>query len=152
LDETAPAIATAPGRLIVTDGANSIVERLPITANVAASETTTSASWANLTTHGPAVTVTCGAAARVFMTADCSNNTAGASCFVSVDVSGATTSSPSDAWSLLVTSPVAGNRFALTYQYHVTGLTPGSNTFTMQYHVSTGTGTFLRRFLSVQPF
>ena len=151
LDETAPAVATAGGRLIVTDGANSITERSVASARVATAETRTLTTYGALTTAGPAVSVTCGTEALVWITCDLMNGNAGAFSLVSVGISGATTRTGSDNYALTYQSSVANDRMAATYLYHATGLTAGSNTFGLKYKVSAGTGTFRHRYIAVLP-
>ena len=75
------------------------------------------------------------------------NDTAGARCFAAVDVSGATTSAPSDGRALRYESSAANDEIRSTAFYLYTGLTPGGNTFKVQYRVSAGTGTFANRYL-----
>src|SRR5947208_15531095 len=60
-------------------------------AVVNTSETTTSATYADLTTVGPQVSLTTGAKAIVFARAYLTNTTAATDTFVGVSVSGATT-------------------------------------------------------------
>lgn len=141
--ETMAGKATTAGNWFVSTGANAIAERTISQATVATSQTTTSTSYTNLTTTGPQITVTTGTAALVFWYAKCSNSTSNASCSVSVAVTGATTSAAADTRRMLVdgsgTSPIrSGSCAKIT-------LTAGSNTFTMQYKVSAGTGTFVDR-------
>jgi hypothetical protein len=152
LDETAPGIATAPGRLIVTDAAHSLVERVPSSASVATSETTASTSYTGLATTGPNISaVTSGTTAMIWISCDMANNTAGARCHMSVSVTGASAEDPHDATSLTYESSNANDRLAASYMIFFVGLTPGSNTFNSKYHVSAGTGTFLRRTIVVLP-
>lgn len=143
--ETAPAKATTAGRIFVATGANTIAERSIGTASIVTAENTTGTSYGNLTTLGPQITITTGAQAVAFLSAEVSNNTAGNRCFVSVAVSGASTVAASDddclkyqAW-----GNNANHRGSAAIMF--TGLTPGANTFTMQYKVDGGTGTFQRR-------
>ena len=95
--ETAPAKATAAGRIFVTTAANAIAERVVDSETVATSQTTTSTSYTDLATTGPAVTVTTGARALVFYGAEMENTTSTALSAASVAVSGATTDAASDA-------------------------------------------------------
>ena len=150
-DETAPAIATVTGRLIVTDGANSITERDPTSDYEGASQTTTSTTYTDLATVGPAVTVTAGGSALVMWSAELENDTAGGASFVGVAVSGATTSAAADDHAMFYRTTTAGYIIGMSYVY-LQGLTAGSNTFTLKYRVSAGTGTFRLRRLAVIPF
>ena len=110
-------------------------------SRVTASETSTSTSYTNLATAGPAVTITTGTQALVYITAQSFSTSAYAA--MSVAVSGASTAAASDAyWNL---SNVVGNNLAMTRVALITGLTAGANTFTAKYRVSAGTGTWAYR-------
>lgn len=150
LNETAPAKATAAGQLIVSTAANSVAARTPTAVTVAASETTTSTGYAALATAGPVVTVTTGAQAVVLLNAFCQNNTNGASTAVGYDVSSATTIAATDPESLRFQAGAVSD-FIRGGVASFPSLTPGSNTFTMKYRVSGGTGTFANRLLIVIP-
>ena len=124
-------------------------------ATVAASETTTSVTYANLTTVGPAVTVTIPASgnAMVTVTAFESNNVSGSQNNMGFAISGATVRAASDAQAFSVLR--GGSQGAIAVQgtatFYVTGLTPGSTTFTAKYDVTGGTGTFANRSIVVVP-
>lgn len=118
----------------------------PSGAAVATSETTTSATFVDLATVGPAVTMTTGTAVLLSLYAAISD-TAGTA-IMSYAVSGATTLPAADAQSLTQPFTTAMQFGAL---FSVTGLTAGSNTFTSKYRVSGGTGTFVRRAIIVWP-
>lgn len=146
--ETAPGKATTAGRIFVATGANAIAERAVVSARVAAAEATTSTSYTDLTTSGPALTVTTGAQAIVTVTAEMSNNTTGNRCFVGCQVSGASAVAGDDD-DCLRFQAYAGNASHRSTASTFYSLTPGSNTFTMKYRVDGGTGTFQRRRLIV---
>lgn len=80
-------------------------------------------------------------------------NATGGYCVASVAVSGATTISASDRWSVYMSGIAANNSNRFGTAHLITGLNPGSNTFTMKYSAgsSTATGTFKRRELIVMP-
>lgn len=147
--ETGPAKATTAGRLLVTTGANSIAERAISTNYVDATQSTTSTSYTDLTTSGPAVTVTTGTSALVIVTAQINNSDANTTA-ASFEISGASSLSPDDQRALVQDS-TAGNfeDVRASIIEYVTGLTAGSNTFTMKYRVVGGTGGFRRRRLTV---
>lgn len=147
--ETAPAKATAAGRLIVTTASGAIAERVVDATTVATAEATASTSYAVLATAGPAVTVTTGARAIVMLNAAISNSTLGQKSYVGCAVTGASSfsSSDSEALEFQVYGANAEFRGACTLAYET--LTPGSNTFTMQYRVSGGTATYSNRVLTV---
>lgn len=148
LNETAPAKATAAGRIFVTTGANSIAERPLETDAISTSQTTTSVTYADLATIGPSVTITTGPAAIVWISSFLQNNTAGASSHVSFEVTGATATAASDVEAIRFNAS-AVNDFMRAGITSKVVLTPGSNTFTMKYRVSGGTGTFANRSITV---
>ena len=115
-------------------------------------ESTTSSSYTGLTT-ATSVTLTTGTKALVAIFADARNNTGAEDFRVSFAVSGATTIAASDNYSALrtIVSGSTGENRATTIgrTYIITGLTAGSNTFTMQYRQGGGTSTFANRSISV---
>lgn len=151
MNETAPAKATAAGRIFVSTGANAIAERVISRASVATSETTATTTYTNLTTPGPAVTATSGTRALVILSAQLSNNTISAFAVAGVTISGATSDAAVDDRSLMQQSAVANVGIGASRMTLFDSLTAGSNTFTMQYRVSAGTGTFVNRHIAVIP-
>ena len=153
-NETAPGIATAASRMIVTDGANSIAERIPTRDYVGTSQTTSSSTFTDLTTTGPAVTVTTGTLALVIVQCVLSSDTAGAISDMGFAVSGASTVAASSTYALRYESSVANDILQASAVFLVTGLTAGSNTFTAKYRAFSGAGTstYAERFLTVLPF
>lgn len=148
--ETAPAKATTVNSYFVSNGANSIGERIPGHATVATSQTTTSTTYTDLTTVGPVVNVDTGTKALVFLKASILNATSGTLTHMGFAVSGTSTIAASDAFSIDGTTTTA---FRIGGAFIVTGLTPGTNTFTAKYRVSAATtGTFADRDLIVLPF
>lgn len=120
------------------------------TATVATSQTTTSTSFTDLATSGPAVTVTTGTKALVIFAAGCFN-TLGASHVAAMGfaVSGATTVAATLNNSVYLNQSTAAYGLSAAYAFILTGLTAGSNTFTAKYKVSAGTGQFDNRVISV---
>ena len=149
--ETAPAKATAAGRIIVTTGNKSVEERQFSQATVTTSETTAATSFTDLATSGPAVTVTTGANALVIVTCEMSNGGAGNECFMDFGVSGAHARSAGTGTAVKITSNAADDRYAVSRPFLQQSITGGSNTFTAKYRVSAGTGTFLNRRILVLP-
>lgn len=148
--ETAPAKATTGGRLIVTAGVNSIVERsIQIAEYNGAQETTTSTSATDLATPGPAVTITTGTSALVFWAVQIDNATVNAQSLVDFAVSGVSTRSANDATALRHTSATSSATVRAASMYYLTTLTAGTNTFTLKYWVGSGTGGFQRRMVCV---
>jgi hypothetical protein len=151
LNQTAPALASAASQIFVSTGANAIAVRVPTTARVNTPQSTASTSYVDLGTIGPTITVTTGTIAIVTFAADTANSASNSLAKSSVAVSGATTVAASDDWNLSFDGNTAGN-FSRAAMVHIfTGLTAGSNTFTMKYGVGSGTGTFQRREINVIP-
>lgn len=149
--ETMPGKASAANRWFLSTGVNAIAERDPAGQTVATAQTTASTSYAALVTDGPTVTVTTGTTALVLWATVHQNSTTNAATMTSYAVSGATTVAASDSWYLKTDGIVAANNIR-AYRAHLhTGLTAGSNTFTMKYKVSAGTGTFADREIYVLP-
>jgi hypothetical protein len=154
LAETAPAKATTAGSLFVATGLNSIAQRTVSAARVGTDQATNSTTYTNLTTPGPAVTVTTGAQAFVIVSCRMSVANPSAPGFMAAAVSGATTRAALDAEAFMGMSntfdPVihAGSRVTL-----MTGLTPGANTFTAVYKSGTSgaTANFREREIGVLP-
>lgn len=149
LNETAPAKATTAGAHFAVTGTNEIAERISANATVATSEDTTSTSYTDLATVGPAVTATTGPRALVVVRTATSNSGTGSS-RMSYEVSGASTVAASDTQCVGVFGTAGTGALASDVSL-VTGLTAGSNTFTAKYRVSSGTGTFSTRRITVFP-
>jgi hypothetical protein len=151
LNQTAPALATTASQLFVSTGANAIATRVPSTASVATVQSTASTSFTDLATVGPAVTVTCGTIALVWYAAAMANSNSDAQCNASVAVSGATTVAANDVWALTSDGVTAGNYIRYGTAHAFTGLTAGSNTFTMKYRAGSATASYQRREIIVLP-
>jgi hypothetical protein len=122
---------------------------------VATSQTTASTTYTDLATVGPSVAVTIPASgnALVTVTGSLSNATASAQSNMGFAISGASTQAASDTRALVVKN--GGNQVILVQgsaTFFVSGLTPGSTTFTAKYRVSAAsTGTFVNRSVIVVP-
>lgn len=115
---------------------------------VATSENTTSTSYTGLTTPN-AVTVTIGANGLALVSyAAATSNTSGSG-FMAFAVSGATTVAANDDGNATRNGTTTANSIARTML--VSSLNAGSNTFTLQFKVSAGTGTWEDRSLTVVP-
>ena len=148
----ATGVATAAGRLLVTAGVDSIVERLTDSVTVTTAETRTSSSYGDLATAGPAVTVTTGTKALIIITTFMANNTAGSGTHAGFAVSGASTIAATDAGAFGFQSGIANQDIVASFVYIEKSLTAGSNTFTMKYRIGTsGTGTWKNRRIAVVP-
>lgn len=119
-------------------------------AEVLTSQTTTSTSYTDLATVGPSVTVDTGTNVVCIIHAQFSVSTSAATLLMSVAVSGATTVAASDQ-NAFFSADAFTNGGAAAALLFFTGLTAGTNIFTMKYKVSANTGTFLRRRLLVIP-
>jgi len=118
------------------------------TATVETSENTSSGSYTNLTTSGPAVTVTTGTKALVIVGAKL-NTSADNTGLMSFEVSGATTSAAADTNALaLYKTGGAGLTVTASRASSVT-LTAGSNTFTAKYKAVGDNCTFSNRTIFV---
>lgn len=124
-------------------------------ASVTTSQTTTSTSYTDLATVGPAVTVTIGANGLALVTfmayiqhAVASGNTG----WVSFAMSGANTLAASDSYALMYQTWTANAFHQGGVSFMLTGLNPGSTTFTLKYRGSSAnTTTYKNRRLSVTP-
>lgn len=115
-------------------------------AHVATGQSTSSTSFADLATTTDQVTVNIGSKG-VALVSIASTMFGAPNLCVGFAISGATTVAASEDMSVLINNVTS--RQGATYL--VTGLTPGSNTFKMKYKVSSGTGTFVDRRISVVP-
>jgi len=152
------ALSLTPSGYMAVTGAHTIAERVPANDFITTQETTTSTTYTNLATVGPTCTVTTGTQALVIVGGRIGPNTGAASSVkMSWACSGATTIDPNspanegDKWGvgevgLGTTGVLIGSR-----PYFMTGLNAGSNTFQAKYAVSSGTGTFDNRSITVLP-
>ena len=136
--------------ILIADGTNwhELQSNVPIsdqtvTAAVATSQTTGSASFTDLATSGPAVSLVTGTTCFVTIGGNLSNSGTGFS-EMSFAISGATTAAASAATGL-ASGGASTSAFIGTATYLVTGLTPGVNTFTCKYLAGSGTSTFSAR-------
>lgn len=139
------------GQLVTTTWLNEVERRYPRGASVATEQTTISTTYADLATVGPAVTVTTGTSALVIISSFINNDTVNTLTFAGVAVSGATTRAADDTSAMQneVSAGFQGARVSVIHLF--TGLTAGSNTFTMKYRVGGGTGRYRNRHLVVIP-
>jgi hypothetical protein len=150
--ETAPAKATTAGRIFVATGTNAVAERAILNNVVTTIETTSTTTYTDLATGGPAVTLTTGTQALAFLSVRLQNQVAGAQALASVAVSSASTVAASDNDCVRTLSDAINSMIRATVCIHFTGtsaLTAGSNVFTAKYRVSASTGTFAERSLTV---
>lgn len=159
LNECAPAKATTPGSIFAVSATNEIVERTPnaVIDTELVNVTTTTFGSPSTGTPGPSITATTGVMALVGYRALLRVESVTARVEMSYAISGATTRAASTTRSLgySVSNSGAASSTGLNFRGGVvdlaTGLTPGSNTFTLQYNVSSGTGQANDRRLWVLP-
>lgn len=148
-----PSTAAVAGFLTAAVAAAAYVKKTdPVTDLVSTLETTTSPSYTDLATVGPVVTVTTGTRALVIVSCNEANSLVNGVSGMSFAVSGATTRAASDDDAFTTTSSPAGAQYQGSFVSDVTGLTPGSNTFTAKYYAGGGgASSFRRRRLIVIP-
>ena len=115
---------------------------------IASQQNTSSTSYVDLSTVGPTVTLVTGTKALVAVTGWTHNPTNSAYSYVGYAVSGATTIAASDTTAMIFST--AAYIFRCTTVGLVTGLTAGSNTFTMKYRTNAGISYFQEREIFVQ--
>lgn len=152
LNECPTAKATAVAQFFVSTGANAVAARQMANAAVTASQSTASTTYTDLATVGPQVTVTTGTLAMVLFASRIQNSLTNGAAEVSVAVTGASAVGASAEWSIKLDGIAAANANRQSMVHLFSGLTPGSNIFTMKYLVGSGTGTFSSRELIVLPF
>jgi len=145
------------GAVTITSTAPAVVSSVISASYIVTSQATTSTSFTDLATVGPTVTLTTGTSVVCHAYARVVPGSAAGSPVISVAVSGATTIAASDSiganggGSTYVSTPNAGYSYNMGASFVFTGLTPGSNTFTLKYRSPAAlTETFADRALVVQ--
>lgn len=155
ISETAPAKATTAGSHFAVTAANTIAERQIRTSTVATSAQQTGITGYDLLlttggnpSPGPAVTLTTGANALIWINARGLSSVSTGQALASFAVSGASTISESDGRAIIFPGTLSG-RSGICVQ--LATLTPGTNTFTMTYKTanSSHTATFQDRTIVV---
>jgi hypothetical protein len=149
LNQTSPAIATSLSSWFPASGVNQLAERFPSQNNATGASTTTGTGYGNLADGvTTSITVSTGAMAMVLIYSNMNNSVNGNRTWCAYDISGATTRAADDTRSVNHSSN-QGMRWGATF---IESLNAGSNTFTMRYRVTAGTGTFSARRIGVIPF
>lgn len=132
-------------------GLLSILANYTDTASVATNQTTSSATYVDLATAGPSVTLTStGTRALILWRAHGSNNTANCGAISSVGISGATTLAVSDANGILWHEHTTAGLSDECSQFMLASIVPGTNTYKMFYkRAAGGTAAFERRHIFV---
>jgi hypothetical protein len=123
-----------------------------VAAALLTQQATTSTTYTDLATVGPAITLPVPASGRVLVsvTAGIQTSTGGASGFMSFAMSGANTVPPATDNSTALN--LIGNDFQkASATFVLTGLSPGSTTFTAKYRTNAGTSTFQNRLIWAIP-
>lgn len=149
--ETMPGKATAANRIFVSNGLNSIAERVPSTHIVADSESTSSITYTDLSTLGPTVTVTTGTAAIVWFGGRMQHSSSTGETSMSVAVTGVSNVAANDNWRALQSGVAANNQNRFMVCHMFTGLTAGSNIFTVKYKTNDTSATYQDRDIVVIP-
>lgn len=149
-------VATAAKMNEISSALNDLDRRTaPVGAVVATSQTTTSTSYTDLATVGPAVTATVGATGKalVSMHAAIANATSALASCMGFALSGATTLAASDPTCIGFTAPVANGGIRCGTIIMLTGLTAGSTTATAKYRMDPGVGPaqFVDRRIAMTP-
>jgi hypothetical protein len=120
--------------------------------SVTALEGTSSGSYTNLTTAGPAVTLTTGTKALIILAAEFRADDSDDNCTMGFEVSGSSSIAASDVSRMAYPGslPTNGIYICFTWAGIIDGLTAGSNTFTCKYkNTGAGTANFRNRRISV---
>lgn len=125
-------------------------------ARIATLETTTSTVFMGLATPGPAVTLDVPASGSVLamISARCQNSVASGYAIVGISITGATIRAATTADSAYLQAAAANQEARIGIASLITGLNPGSTTFSLIYRVSAasnGTATFSDRQIIIIP-
>jgi hypothetical protein len=153
LNMLAPALATTMSSFFAATAANTLAEFQCKSARIATSESTTSTTYVDLATAGPAVTLDTQEHAIVIIAAKTAMTVTDNACVMSWATSGATTNAASDTWCLLHEGMFASNDMSGCSIYRTQSLNPGSNTFTAKYRRggASGSAFFDSRMICVLP-
>lgn len=119
-------------------------------ATVSAAETTSSSTYTDLATAGPAITMTTGTKALVIVSAAVNNaKIQNGTYYMSYAVSGATTISAVDTTAVATGPDTNAGAILIASRASLVSLTAGSNTFTAKYRRTANTPTFADRTIFV---
>jgi len=122
-------------------------------ASVLTAENTSSTTYANLATAGPSVTLNTGTEVLITISSILGQGAdAGQTIHAGVEVSGASTVSASNNYSLFLNGDdfvSSSGNVSLSTTFKLSGLTAGSNTFTMKYRCSSSSARFENRHITV---
>lgn len=151
LNETGVARAQTVSGYSVVSGYNRLVQRTASGASSDTAETTDSTTYTDLESDpGPSFTLLTGSHVLVSLFGS-GRTTGGTASWVSFEISGATSMEAQDTYAVQL-HVTTGDQWRAGATFGLDTLTPGLNTFTMKYRVSTsGIGTFSSRKISVIP-
>lgn len=124
----------------------------PKGSTVLTDQSTSSTTFTDLATAGPTVTINTGSSALVTVSATTYRASGtGNTSLIGVNVSGATTRAASSDYGARTSYFVAGTNHVMAAQFVMTGLTPGTNVFKLQYYIDSAAVTvnFLNRYITV---
>ena len=130
---------TSTSAAIFIKGAGAAASAAPASAvaTLATEETTTSDTYTDLATPGPAVTVTTGTKVLVILTGRLKNDTTNGFAYMGYAVSGSTTTAATDNTAIWLQRGNTQGNFRASAASRIT-VTAGSNTFTSKYRTSAG--------------
>lgn len=152
--ECAPAKASTTSGYFVTTATNQIGERVVQHQVITGSDTCSATSYSDTDNgSGPTVTAFTGSTALVSVGGRIGGGTTSTqSVKMSWQVDGDSSIAASDVWATGVVGVGSTGFGYVSRAYLATGLTPGLNTFTAKYSVSSGSGSYSARSLLVMPF
>jgi hypothetical protein len=149
-------LSSTPRAMRLFSGVHMAALSVPTSATVSTAQSTnTTASYQDLTTAGPSVTVTVSSTGQALVTLTTTEQSSQGNnqCWAGFIISGASGVNPSDAQAVILLNSAASTDQQGSATFLVTGLTAGSNTFKMQYKpVSGKTCTFANRTIFVTPY
>lgn len=157
---TVPAVSSStasglPSGILTAYNGSAWVCLTPVAARTDATGTTSSTTFTTSLggTPGtnPSVTLSTGTSVLVSISVEMSSsNATPIYCWTAVGVSGASTINPVNALGVVNQAPNTAV-YTSARTFVIDGLTAGTNTFTLQYKVGSGTGNFANRSITVQP-
>ena len=149
---TGTTTAVPTGVQTIYNGTNWVCVTPVAARSETAATTTTTPYVTTLTGDATAISVTLvtGTTAKIELFATVGNSTLGAVNHLAFSVSGATTVAANQNTGAYANEPVAAYALGLGRTIVLTGLTAGTNTFTLSYGTSAGTLTYVSRTLTVQ--
>lgn len=144
---------SGPTWYVLGSTVNGLARTLPVAATIITAESTTSITYADLTTPGPAVTAGVGASGRCLVTIGCDGGGISDLARMSFATSGANTAAPSELFFVGAGSPGLTVNTSVSRTFLLTGLAQGSTVFTAKYRSDNGpNATFSNRTIVAQAY